>query len=92
VSLATDPAADDQVVRKGSPLLVTQTTHGYRQSSAPSVDPTNVDVTVQVSPAVLSVLWGHLDLPDHQPVAHLVHYESAFTKELVNAIFSHCNF
>lgn len=77
----TPPAVAISSAPHGSPILHTATPIGYRQSTSPSPDPALVDVTVQLCPLVISLVWTGLQLPMLPPVAYLNYYESSERKE-----------
>ena len=84
----TPPAAAISSVSHSSPVLHTATPIGYRRSASPAPDPSLVDVTVQLCPMVMSVVWSSLDLPMLAPVAGLECDESSNRKEKISTPLS----
>ena len=75
-----------------SPVLHTVTPIGIRQSALPAPDPAAVDVTVQLCPMVMSLVWSGLQLPMMAPVAHIDYHESSQRKEKVSSLTREATF
>ena len=82
----TPPAAASSSAPNSSPVLHTATPIGYRRSTSPAPDPALVDVTVQLCPMVMSLVWSGLQLPMLAPVARLNCDESSERKEKVSIL------
>ena len=82
----TPPAAASSSTPHSSPVLHTATPIGYRRSTSPAPDPALVDVTVQLCPMVMSLVWSGLQLPMLAPVARLSCDESSERKEKVSTL------
>ena len=54
---ATPPAGATSSAPHSSPVLHTATPIGFRRSTSPAPDPALVDVTVQLCPMVMSLVW-----------------------------------
>ena len=80
---ATTPPAAATSSAPHSSVLHTATPIGYRRSTSPALDPALVDVTVQLCPMVMSLVWSGLELPMLAPVARLGCDESSERKEKV---------